>query len=547
MNFSNKEIEKFISTTPAAGHWGRIGLRHHHGICLPLFSLHSNESCGIGEFYDLSLLFRWCRSVGMDVIQLLPLNDTGNDTSPYNALSAYALNPIHLSLTRLPHIKGKQKFSHQIRELQILNTTPRVDYPKVAALKMQFLREYFENVFPSILEQPDYRQFLEANPWTKKYAIFKALKIKTGWQRWSEWPSEWRTLPVESFYRLFEGFESEVSFHLLLQYLCFKQFKEMKEEAADHGVFLKGDIPILISKESADVWGERDLFHTDYSAGVPPDMYNSEGQNWGFPLYNWEEIEKNGYSWWKKRLEVASHYYDIYRLDHIVGFYRIWRIPENSSARYGSFVPPEQWKWLEHGEKILRKLLSFSHMLPIGEDLGTVPPEVRQSLRSLGICGTKVMRWERVWNEDKRFIKHADYEPLSMTTVSTHDSETLKQWWLNQTEEAKEFAKFKGWDYIPNLLDERHFQILRDSHHTSSLFHINLLQEYLVQIPGMTSRLLEDERINLPGVVSEKNWSYRFLPSVEEITSSPELRNLITHLLASPSRQESLSFITTET
>ncbi|HEY4832128.1 MAG TPA: 4-alpha-glucanotransferase, partial [Waddliaceae bacterium] len=356
------------------------------------------------------------------------------------------------------------------------------------------------------------------------------------WQSWTEWPAEWRNLPTEAFYKIFEGFESEVSYHLFLQYLCFKQFKEMKVEATDHGIFLKGDIPILISKESADVWGEGALFQTEYSAGAPPDMYNSEGQNWGFPLYNWDEMEKRGYSWWKKRLEVASHHYDIYRIDHIVGFYRIWRTPQNSSARYGSFVPTEQWKWLVQGEKIMRQMLSFSHLLPIGEDLGTVPPEVRQNLRSLGICGTKVMRWERMWNEDKQFIKYADYDPLSMTTVSTHDSETQKQWWLNQPDEAKEFAKFKGWDYTPILSDDKHFQILRDSHHTASLFHINLLQEYLAQIPDMTSKLLEEERINVPGVVSNKNWSYRFLPSVEEIVASPELRSLIGNLLTSSSR-----------
>lgn len=518
-------IDQFLLTTPAAKQWMRVGARHHHGICLPLFSLHSNDSSGIGEFYDLVPLFGWCKSIGMDVIQLLPLNDTGNDSSPYNALSAFALNPIHLSLSHLPSVNLKPQSQELLKELRNLNSSPRVDYPKVRDLKFQFLRNYFADTYPLVSKNPDYLRFVSDNPWLANYARFKALKIKTNWQNWREWPSEWKT-PVS-----FENLDEEAAFHAFLQYLCYQQFNDVKKKAGDQGIFLKGDIPILISRESADVWGSGSLFLTDYNAGAPQDMYNKEGQDWGFPLYNWQEMERQRYVWWTKRLETAAHYYDIYRIDHIVGFYRIWAVPQKSSPTNGWFMPPEQWKWLGDGEARMRQMLQSTNMLPIGEDLGTVPPEVRQNLHALGICGTKVIRWERYWNQDKRFIPYADYDPLSMSTVSTHDSETVKIWWENQPEEAQEFAKFKGWQYAQKLSEKQQYEMLRDSHHTSSLFHINLLQEYLALIPGMTASNPENERINIPGTVTDFNWSYRFRPSVEEIIGNSQLASSIKSLI----------------
>lgn len=517
--------------TPAGIEWKIVGPRHHHGINVPLFSLRSKDSCGIGEFPDLIPLFDWCQELGLDVVQLLPLNDGGHETSPYSALTAIALNPLHLGLSSLPYLEKMPNASSRLSELQKLNASQRIDYPPLFDARRQFLKDYFKYAGQTITSTYDYLLFLSRFPWIEAYALFKAIKIDRQWQSWQDWPLEMKNAGPKEYLKLLHEFKDEVTFNRCIQYLCFQQLQQVKKAAEQKGVFLKGDIPILINRESADVWQRRNLFQIDFAAGAPPDMYSKEGQKWGFPLYNWDAMARENYSWWKTRLSVASAFYHIYRIDHIVGFFRIWGIPTDKPAIEGLFFPQDKSTWIPHGEKILRMMLSSNRMLPIGEDLGTVPPEVRACLRELGICGTKVMRWERNWNTDKSFIDPKDYIPESMTTVSTHDSETLQLWWQNQPEEAQDFCLFKGWEYTPDLTHEQHLEILYDSHHSGSLFHINLLNEYLALIPGMTWPNLEDERINIPSIVSDFNWSYRFRPSVEEIVSNESLKRVMQSIL----------------
>jgi 4-alpha-glucanotransferase len=256
-------------------------------------------------------------------------------------------------------------------------------------------------------------------------------------------------------------------------------------------------------------------------------MYSATGQNWGFPLYNWQEMEKTEFFWWKERLAVASNFYHIYRIDHIVGFFRIWAIAKDEPATQGHFIPENPQKALEQGDQLMRMMLEASTMLPIGEDLGKVPPEVRTHLQELGICGTKVMRWERYWDTTKAFIPPEKYAPLSVTTVSTHDSSTLQLWWTQDSHEAIEYCHGQGWEYSTPLPPEYHFSLLYNSHHTTSLFHINLLQEYLALFPELVHSTPEEERINIPGLISNVNWSYRFLPSAETIVTHSELAQLI--------------------
>ncbi|MBS4169117.1 4-alpha-glucanotransferase [Parachlamydia sp. AcF125] len=501
-----------------------------HGICLPIFSLHSKGSGGIGEYTDLLPLLAWAKKLGIHIIQLLPLNDTGLETSPYNALSAFALNPIHLGLKQLPYLANYPELTPLLAQLQALNQTQRVSYKEVHGQRDLFLRQYFQLAGPLLLKADDFQKFQQQNEWVEKYALFKTLKIARNWESWDLWPEKLRYPTEDYLAELLLGKREEVAYHSLLQFLCFSQMEKVKKEAESQGIFLKGDIPILIDSQSADVWLNRPLFHTHLTAGAPPDQYSEVGQNWGFPLYNWDKHAETHYTWWKKRLEIASHFYHFYRIDHVVGFYRIWGIPFNQSAKEGKFFPEDPSVWISHGEKILKMMVDYCPMLPIGEDLGVIPPEVRINLRQLGICGTKVMRWERRWNEDGRFINPHDYILESLTTVSTHDSETLQQWWRNNPQDAKDFSSFKGWTYEPTLSSVRHQEILYDSHHTRSIFHINLLHEYLAVIPGLTWPSLEDERINIPGVVSDRNWSYRFKPSVEEIIQNPELAKLIKKL-----------------
>ncbi len=489
-----------IEQTPAAKAWKKVGIRHHHGIDVPLFSLHSQKSCGIGEYPDLIPLIKWCKEVGLDVIQLLPLNDTGYDTSPYSAISAYALNPWHLGLYDLPYLQNFPHLKQKIKELNGLCKSQRIDYQKVYKEKEAFLREYFQQAFSLVTSDQEYQTFLKANKeWLEAYANYKASK-----------------------------YDDEQNYHYFLQFLCVKQLSEVKKTAEEHGVFLKGDVPILINRESVDTWQHPELFLKEYSAGSPPDWFTLDGQDWGFPIYNWDELEKQDYRWWKKRLELAGQFYHIYRLDHIVGFYRIFAIPAGLTPKEGIFIPEDETTWVGHGEKILRMMLKESSMLPIGEDLAVIPDSIRESLRKLGICGTKVIRWEYIENEYKNY---QDYITESMTTVSTHDADTVQLWWRYYPDEAKAFANFKGWEYTNDLSINNHREILKDSHHTSSLFHINLLNEYFVLIPGMTWDDPDDERINYPGTVSDRNWTLRFRPSVEEIVSNQQLRDEIKQII----------------
>ncbi|WP_079989399.1 4-alpha-glucanotransferase [Candidatus Protochlamydia phocaeensis] len=521
----------FLSHSPAAKQWHRIGVKHHHGLVLPLFSLHSSHSYGIGEFPDLIPMIEWCHSLGFDVIQLLPINDTGLGTSPYSALSAFALNPIYLGLSHLPYLEGHPLLQDELKALPKLSRSPHVEYNHVRENKERFLKHYFQQVGKQILGSEEYAHFIQKASWLKGFAVYKTLKSHYQWANWESWPTEFQNPTPELIDRLAAEHQEDVEWHCLLQFLCDRQLHRVKEYANHHRVFLMGDIPILIDRDSADVWLHRSIFDLNYSAGSPPDMFSKDGQNWGFPIYNWEQINQEGFRWWIDRLQWASRYYHIYRLDHIVGFFRIWAIPRGLTGKDGYFIPRDPATWIDHGQRILLTMMRECDMLPIGEDLGVVPLEVRACLSALGICGTRVMRWERMWREDSRFIPTQSYSPDAMTTVSTHDSEPLQLWWQNNEEEAQSYAHFKGWTYQPILSRDHHREILWDSHHSSSLFHINLLQEYLALIPGLTWPSLEDERINVPGILSDQNWSYRFKPTIEELIDNQTLKHTMQSLI----------------
>lgn len=515
-----------LEKTLVGPQWARIGIKQHHGIDLPLSALHSKDSCGIGEFYDLIPLIDWCNDIGLDVIQLLPLNDTGDDTCPFFALSALALNPLFLSLHKLPNVDPKK-----LEELRQFNTFDRVPYHDVQSHKFLFLRQYFEKISSSIIKKKEFESFVEENDWVEPYALFKVLKDVMAKNHWQTWPTDLKYLQQNQFNSLVESHWVEVCFYIFLQYLCYTQLTKVKAYANSKGVFLKGDIPILISPDSADVWAYSEEFNLTLSAGAPPGPYSKQGQVWGLPTFKWDVMKQRDYDWWKKRLEYASNFYDIYRIDHVLGFFRIYAIEQGKLGTEGKYIPHDQADWIPHGKEILSALSDFTSMLPIAEDLGDVPDSVRDALTELGICGTKVIRWEKTWTNGEQFIDPSHYNPVSMTTVSTHDSETLTLWWRDQQKEAKAYAHYKGWEYTPNLTPSQRREILFDSHHSSSYFHINLIGEYLAFFPELVWDDPKDERINIPGTVASTNWTYRIRPSVEEIAAHKPLAEEIQKLL----------------
>lgn len=470
-------------------------MNSRHGIAVPLSALHTNQSSGIGEFLDLLPLIDWCTSVHMNIIQLLPINDTQADPSPYNPTSSCALNLIYISLYALPDLTDDLK--ERLPHLHQLTQLPWLAYHKVYEEKMNWLHDYYKKNHTKILNTPEFEQFHKKHPWLSAYCDYK----------------------------------QEAPFHQMLQYLAFSQMKQVKEYAHKKGVALMGDIPILISRSSVDVQTHPEWFKTYFSAGAPPDMLNQEGQSWGFPLYNWDAMKSEGYSFWKIRLQTAAELYDCIRIDHIVGFFRIWAIEHGKPPNEGKFIPEDESLWMDQGKEILGMMCETTALTLIGEDLGTVPPESRAVMKELGIYGTKVMRWERNWEGDQGFIPHDHYPPLSVTTVSTHDSETLEQWWKNEPEEAKAFTSFKKRSFDSKFSFDQRYQLLNDSHHTTSLMHINLLQEYLALIPELIAQDPNEERINIPGIPHPYNWLYRYRPSVEDLLHNTKLNKLIMRLL----------------
>ena len=517
--------------------WEKIGVHHHHGINLPLSALHSKNSSGIGEFFDLLPIIDWCKELQIDVIQLLPLNNINSesDPSPYNAISSCALNFLYLSLHALPFLDTLPELKQKLPELTKLNQTSKISYPDVLAHKQSWLNEYYNATSDKILASEEFKKFNQENGWLNPYALFKTLKSHFKNTSWKAWPEEMRYPTPEKLQELYELYKKDISLSLFLQFLSYTQLKEVKKYAGEKGILLMGDVPILLSSESADVWQHLELFDTHLLAGSPPDMYNEDGQNWGFPIFNWDALRKTHFDWWKQRLGYAQNFFDIFRVDHIIGYFRIWTVPPNHPSIDGHFVPEDEKQWEPQGRELLTMLATSTSMLPIGENLGIVPKLVDQCLDEFGICGTKVLRWTRNWEEDKSFIPIEEYPPVNLTCISTHDSETLTLWWTRYSSESKAFAEFKKWTWEPTLTEKQREEILWDSHHTPTLFHINLLQEYFAFFPELSWPNPEDERINIPGTMLPTNWAYRFRPSVEEITSNKELFLKMRKIIFAPS------------
>lgn len=532
------EITDFLLKTPTGKSWKKIGIKTHHGINLSLSALHSANSCGIGDFFDLIPIIDWCQSLKIDFIQLLPLNNSNSETdpSPYNAVSSCAINFLHLSLHALPYLEKFPQLVEKLKEFGKLNETSRIDYAAVLAHKIGWLRAYFAETGSDLLKSKELELFInENNDWVNPYALFRVLKEHLENTSWKSWPEDLRYPAPEKLDSLYELYKVEISFYVVMQFLCYSQIKKIREYANLKGIFLMGDIPILLSSESADSWLNPELFDTHLAAGAPPDYYNPDGQNWGFPIFNWDAMRKSRFSWWKKRLSYAENFFDLFRIDHVIGFFRIWAIPPNHLSKDGYFIPENEKEWEPLGRELLNMIISSTSMLPIAEDLGTVPKVVRPILKELGISSTKVLRWERNYETDNTFIPFQHYPPISISCLSTHDSETLTLWWKNFKDEATAFANFKNWPYSPELTEKQREEILWDCHHTSSIFHVNLLQEYLALFPDLVWPDPEDERINVPGTISLKNWSYRFRPSVETIVSHQELFSKMKKILFSPS------------
>ncbi len=301
------------------------------GTAIPVFSLRTDSDFGVGDFYDLKELIDWCEETGQSFLQLLPINDTTmthtwTDSYPYNANSTFALHPMYLRLEELGSIEDSSRRDYYEALRQELNSLSEIDYERVTSAKIGYAREIFAQNGKSVIASKDFKDFMHRNgDWLRPYAAFCVLRDKFGTPDFNCWDG-YRDYSHEVADRVAAENPADMDFVYYLQYNLDKQMRHVRDYAHSKGVALKGDIPIGISRTSADAWINPRLFNLDCQAGAPPDDFSVLGQNWGFPTYNWEEMSRDGFSWWKSRFGKMSEYFDAYRIDHVLGFFRIWQI-----------------------------------------------------------------------------------------------------------------------------------------------------------------------------------------------------------------------------
>ncbi|MCR5241594.1 MAG: 4-alpha-glucanotransferase [Prevotella sp.] len=305
------------------------------GVVIPVFSLRSEDSFGVGDFGDLKMMVDWADKTGQRVLQILPINDTNithtwQDSYPYNSISIYALHPQYTDFRQLPELKDKELKAKFEALRQELNALPQIDYERMFTAKLDYLHALFTQEWKNVSRRASYKEFFEANKeWLDPYANFCYYRDKYGTATFSEWPSN---LPKPE--------KQVIDFWHFVQYNLDQQMRAAHEHARAHHVILKGDIPIGISRDGVEAWVEPKYFNLNGQAGAPPDPFSANGQNWGFPTYNWDAMLEDGCKWWVRRFRKMAEYFDAYRIDHVLGFFRIWEIPINAvHGLLGQFSP----------------------------------------------------------------------------------------------------------------------------------------------------------------------------------------------------------------
>ncbi len=483
------------------------------GILLPLFSMASSRSWGIGDIADLAEFAPWLHAAGMRALQVLPVLDMATgQSSPYSALSAMATDPIYMAVDRLPEYEAgvvTLDAGEQAR-LDAARGKPYVDYDTVRELKMAVLDRAFRHFAAHDLTQGTaaahaFERFVaDERWWLDDYALFRVLHDAHDARPWWDWPQGLAARHPDALA------EAQTTHADALRFTCWLQWQAQSQWTASRdalrGIDLIGDLPFMVSSDSADVWARQHLFRLDATVGTPPDAFSATGQDWGLPVYRWDEMRREGFEWLRARARRAASMFDAFRVDHLVGFYRTYTRPLDGSTPY--FVPSEEHEQRELGETVLDVFRSAGAGI-IAEDLGTVPDFVRESLDRLAVPGYRVLRWERDWHAPGQpFIEPRSYPPVSLATTGTHDTDMLAAWWdaAPHDERAAILA-------LPALADRG---LTPDA-----AFDDTLLDALLDLLMHSGSNLvilpLQDvfgwrDRVNVPASVGEHNWTW--VPSI---------------------------------
>jgi len=479
------------------------------GVLVPLFSLVSSRSWGVGEFLDLPVFARWAERAGQSFVQVLPILEIpAHETSPYSALTAMALDPLFISMTELEDfqaIGGTSSFAEADRgALAQVQGASRVQHRAVRALKGHWLRRCHQRFLQDEAGARSDR-FLRFDAftgraawWLDDYALFRALREGHRRRVWWEWPEPIARRDPAALAHARGAMAGEIAYRKYVQWIAAEQWDRARGEAAPLRVF--GDVPFMISADSPDVWSRQDEFRMDATVGVPPDAFSETGQDWGLPPWRWEVMAANDFGWMRGRARRSAELFDGFRLDHLVGLFRTFMRPVDSAVE-PFFAPPDEAQQTELGERLVR-IYQDSGAEVVAEDLGVVPDFVRASLGRLGVPGFKVFRWERYWSTaDQPFVDPADYDESSVATTGTHDTETLAAWWDTLAEDDRK-AVLTLPSVAAHMSESAHdavTAILRALLSSGSRYTIIPLQDFF----GW------HDRINTPATVDASNWSWR--------------------------------------
>ncbi len=452
---------------------------------------------GVGDIgWDAYNFVDFLADSKQSVWQMLPLTPTGGDGCPYNSQSAFAGNPLLISIDKL------MKAGFIKREIEPMQSNPhKINYDAVMAYKYGVLEEVYENFIEGKAgNSKDFDRFVNDNRWwLDDYALFMALNINFNYVMWTEWPKELKKHDKKALDKFEKEHLKEVNRFRFYQWLFYSQWKELREYANKRGVSIMGDIPIFVAYNSADVWANQEQFMMKdgqllESAGVPPDYFAKDGQLWGNPLYNWKQMEKDGFKWWIDRFKINMTLYDIIRIDHFRGFSACWAVPSGeTTARNGKWVKTP-------GEKLFTEVKKhLGDITIVAEDLGQITEDVTELRKQFGFYGMKVLQFAFAEGSDHYFLPH-NYDASSYVVYSgTHDNDTTIGWYEKIGDKERDFVNF----YLNmHYGDEVGWSMMR-----AALFSIANMAIFTVQdILALGS----EARFNVPGAVGDINWTWRY-------------------------------------
>jgi 4-alpha-glucanotransferase len=502
------------------------------GILVPLFSIPSSRSWGIGEIADIVPMARWLDGAGQRVLQLLPINEMPpGEMSPYSALSAMAIDPQFIAMHPLEDfaaIGGEAALEADLRAtLDAVRMSAVVDYRRVRSLKQAVLRRAFAHFrdvewASGTRRGSAFRTFVEQQAWwLDDYALFRALHARSDERAWTDWPEPLRTRQPAALDTARGELADDILFRQYLQWIAGDQWGSARDAAGNVALF--GDLPFMVSADSADVWARQDEFRLDASVGVPPDAFSDTGQDWGLPVYRWDVLASRDFDWLRYRARRNADLYDGYRVDHLVGFYRTYFRPHDGGP--AQFTPADEAAQVALGERVLGVFREPGAEI-IAEDLGTVPDFVRESLTRLSVPGYKVLRWEREWKMPGQPFKDPDrYPAVSVATSGTHDTEPMVVWWRSAPREEREAVLA-----IPSVRerlqgDDR--AAILEAAALPHVVHEALLEAIFASASSLLILPIQDvfgwrDRINDPAVVAASNWVYRLPWPSDRLAEIPE-------------------------